>query len=70
MESFFSFTMSDQRAATSTIVAITQIKEKPTKDTTKPTPESRRSLRLDCTSFSNSFIATPPESTLSIEQPT
>lgn len=60
--------MSDQRAATSTIVAITQIKEKPTKDTMKPTPESRRSLRLDWTSFSNSFIATPPDSSSSIEQ--
>ena len=57
----FSFTY---LATNSTIVATTKIPEKATNATIKPTAESRKSLRLDCTSCSNSFIATPPIDTL------
>src|SRR5699024_11679486 len=44
----------------STNVAIIKIEAKNPKDTTIPTTESVKSLRLHCTSCSNSFIATPP----------
>lgn len=50
------------------IVATTKIAEKPINDTIKPMPESIASFRLDWTSCSNSFIATPPNSILSIDE--
>lgn len=52
----------------SMIVATTKIAEKPINETIKPMPESIASLRFDWTSCSNSFIATPPNSILSIEE--
>ena len=51
-------------ATNSTIVATTKIPEKATNATTKPIAESIKSFRFDCTSCSNSFIATPPIHTL------
>jgi hypothetical protein len=48
------------------VTPIAKISRKKTKENANPLMESTTSLFLDCGSFSNSFIANPPISTLSI----